>query len=111
MQSNIHFFFVEVAYIMMAQITLVEESPLLGQEWGREIHSTYRETWQVTFNRMCYIVIYHLLFMLLPPPWIYASFFSYFSILQGLPSGSECKESACSAGDLGSVSGWGRSPG
>ena len=28
----------------------------------------------------------------------------------GLPCGSDGEESACSAGDLGSVSGWGRSP-
>ena len=27
------------------------------------------------------------------------------------PSGSVDKESACNAGDLGSISGWGRSPG
>ena len=27
------------------------------------------------------------------------------------PGGSDRKESACSAGDLGSVRGWGRSPG
>ena len=33
-----------------------------------------------------------------------------FPLLEG-PSGSEGKESACSAGDLGSVSGLGRSPG
>ena len=29
----------------------------------------------------------------------------------GFPSGSECKESACYAGDLGSFPGLGRSPG
>ena len=29
----------------------------------------------------------------------------------GLPGGSDGKESACSAGDLGSIPGWGRSPG
>ena len=28
----------------------------------------------------------------------------------GLPCGSDGEESACTAGDLGSVSGWGRSP-
>ena len=28
-----------------------------------------------------------------------------------LPCGSACEESACSAGDLGSISGLGRSPG
>ena len=27
------------------------------------------------------------------------------------PSGSDSKESACDAGDLGSIPGWGRSPG
>ena len=31
--------------------------------------------------------------------------------LLGFPGGSDGKESACSAGDLGSVSGLGRSPG
>ena len=29
----------------------------------------------------------------------------------GFPSGSICKESACNAGEPGSISGWGRSPG
>ena len=29
----------------------------------------------------------------------------------GFPSGSACKESACNAGDLGSIPGLGRSPG
>ena len=33
------------------------------------------------------------------------------SVLMGFPSGSDGKESACSAGDLGSIPGWGRSPG
>ena len=32
-------------------------------------------------------------------------------MVQGFPDGSECKESACIAGDLGSVPGLGRSPG
>ena len=31
--------------------------------------------------------------------------------LEGFPGGSDGKESACSAGDLGSIRGWGRSPG
>ena len=31
--------------------------------------------------------------------------------LWGFPGGSDGKESACNAGDLGSVPGWGRSPG
>ena len=29
----------------------------------------------------------------------------------GFPGGSDCKESACDAGDLGSIPGWVRSPG
>ena len=29
----------------------------------------------------------------------------------GFPGNSNCKESACDAGDLGSIPGWGRSPG
>ena len=32
-------------------------------------------------------------------------------IIQGLPCGSDCKESACNAGDAGSFPGSGRSPG
>ena len=32
-------------------------------------------------------------------------------VFLGLPGGSHCKESACNAGDLGSIPGWGRSPG
>ena len=33
-------------------------------------------------------------------------------IIQGsFPGGSDSKESACNAGDLGSLPGWGRSPG
>ena len=30
---------------------------------------------------------------------------------KAFPGGSDCKESACSAGDLSSIPGWGRSPG
>ena len=30
---------------------------------------------------------------------------------KGFPSGSDSKESACNEGDLGSIHGWGRSPG
>ena len=29
---------------------------------------------------------------------------------KGFPDGSDSKESACNAGDLGSIPGWGRSP-
>ena len=29
----------------------------------------------------------------------------------GFPGGSDSKESTCNAGDLGSIAGWGRSPG
>ena len=36
---------------------------------------------------------------------------SHSSILLGFPGGSDGKESACNAGDLGSISGLGRSPG
>ena len=32
-------------------------------------------------------------------------------LIVGFPGGSEGKEAACSAGDQGSISGWGRSPG
>ena len=31
--------------------------------------------------------------------------------VHGFPGGSDSKESACSAGNLGSIPGWGRSPG
>ena len=31
--------------------------------------------------------------------------------LAGFPGGSDGKESACNSGDLGSIHGWGRSPG
>ena len=34
-----------------------------------------------------------------------------YTILLGFPGGSDCKESACSAGDLGLIPGSGRSPG
>ena len=34
-----------------------------------------------------------------------------YKVNRGFPSGSEGKEPACNAGDLGSISGWGRSPG
>ena len=53
-------------------------------------------------------------------PWIYTKRKSYFvkihtpqcSLLyQGFPGGSDGKELACSAGDLGSIPGLGRSPG
>ena len=32
-------------------------------------------------------------------------------LVKGFPGGSDGKESACSAGDLGLIPGWGRSPG
>ena len=32
-------------------------------------------------------------------------------IIMGFPGGSDCEESACNAGDLGSIPGSGRSPG
>ena len=35
----------------------------------------------------------------------------YTHIHRGFPGGSEVKACACSAGDLGSIPGWGRSPG
>ena len=35
----------------------------------------------------------------------------YYKGMLGFPSGSAGKESVCSAGDLGSIPGWGRSPG
>ena len=31
--------------------------------------------------------------------------------MEGFPGGSDCKESACKAEDLGSIPGYGRSPG
>ena len=34
-----------------------------------------------------------------------------FPLLMGFPGGSDSKESVCNAGDLGSIPGWGRSPG
>ena len=33
-----------------------------------------------------------------------------YTINQDFPGGTTCKESACNAGDGGSISGWGRSP-
>ena len=36
---------------------------------------------------------------------------SLFITAWGFPGGSDCKESACNAGDLGSIPGLGRSPG
>ena len=35
----------------------------------------------------------------------------YIYIYKGFPGGSDGKESACNVGDLGSIPGWGRSPG
>ena len=35
----------------------------------------------------------------------------YIPVFLGFPSGSDSKESACNAGDLGLISGMGRSPG
>ena len=39
------------------------------------------------------------------------SFITWIMVLQGFPGGSDGNESACSAGDLGSISGLRRSPG
>ena len=38
-------------------------------------------------------------------------FYIYIYIYNGLPSGSEGKESACNAGDPGQIPRWGRPPG
>ena len=40
-----------------------------------------------------------------------STYLTTFSRVQGFPRSSDGKESACSAGDLASVPGWGRSPG
>ena len=37
--------------------------------------------------------------------------FGYRPLPMGFPGGSDCKESACNPGDLGSIPGFGRSPG
>ena len=34
-----------------------------------------------------------------------------YQVISGFPGGSDGKESPCNAGDLGSIPGWGRSPG
>ena len=45
-------------------------------------------------------------------PWSWGGFhFVVFTIPKGFPCGSAGKESACNAGDLGSIPGLGRSPG
>ena len=47
-----------------------------------------------------------------PPAWdIKEEMFERLDIGNGLPSGSDDKESACNAGDPGSTPGLGRSPG
>ena len=35
----------------------------------------------------------------------------FYQVILGFPGGSDGKESPCNAGDLGSLPGWGRSPG
>ena len=42
---------------------------------------------------------------------LFFPFTFFFTFLQGFPGGSDYKESACNAGDLGLISGSGRSPG
>ena len=42
---------------------------------------------------------------------IYTLMYNIFIVSLGFPGGSDDKESACNAGDLGSISGVGRSPG
>ena len=44
-------------------------------------------------------------------PLIYFEFIFVYGVRKGFPSGSEVKASASNAGDLGSIPGWGRSPG
>ena len=41
----------------------------------------------------------------------YISFLKYIYFMYDFPGGSDSKASACNAGELGSVPGWGRSPG
>ena len=44
--------------------------------------------------------------------YIYIHIYTYTSIYElGFPGGSDDKASACNAGDLGLIPGWGRSPG
>ena len=42
---------------------------------------------------------------------MYFTYNYYVSCMDLFPGGSEVKASACNAGDLGSIPGWGRSPG
>ena len=42
---------------------------------------------------------------------LFILFKKVFVVIWGFPGGSDCKESACKAGDLGSIPGLGRSPG
>ena len=42
---------------------------------------------------------------------IHFEFIFVYGVRKGFPSGSEVKASASNAGDLGSIPGWGRSPG
>ena len=49
-------------------------------------------------------------FFLLPSSKAYDTLIPL-SLIEGFPGGSDGKESACNAGDPGSIFGWGRSPG
>ena len=42
---------------------------------------------------------------------IYTNIYMEITYILGFPGGSDCKESTCNAGDLGSIPGLGRSPG
>ena len=58
--------------------------------------------------RIVYMDLSELLLILTLPGHFYEIYYEY--VIKGFPGGSDGKESACNAGDLGSIPGSGRSP-
>ena len=59
--------------------------------------------------RIVYMDFSELLLILTLPGHFYEIYYAY--VIKGFPGGSDGKESACNAGDLGSIPGSARSPG
>ena len=59
--------------------------------------------------RIVYMDLSELLLILTLPGHFYEIYYAY--VIKGFPGGSDGKESACNAGDLGSIPGSGRSSG
>ena len=124
--------FHKFALFLLSQLCTINFSPLqisfqiqrgVVAEWvGIQMPSSWCQGSQVASAQCCLPSWWHsvpgevhtfcfshqLRFLLSPTQGLW---FGYRPLPRGFPGGSDCKESACNAGDLGSIPGLGRSPG